>query len=120
MVVNYHDRGRKYAEDTIFKQSDWGVDAAEAMSYEYRELKTNYGCEMGDLMDQTPKGAMAKVMLEEKVKHPPDKIESGTVNANVLALCICVLNSSFFSSRFNYITVLQDLVRWTRYFDGRW
>ncbi|KAF8928406.1 hypothetical protein EDD21DRAFT_188595 [Dissophora ornata] len=66
MVVNYHDRGKKYAEDTIFKQSDWGVDAAELMSYEYRELKTTYGCALGDLMDKTPKGAMAKVMLEEK------------------------------------------------------
>ncbi|KAG0360139.1 hypothetical protein BGZ54_009685 [Gamsiella multidivaricata] len=60
MVVKYHDRGKKYAEETIFKQSDWGVDAAEAMSYEYRELKTTYGCELGYLMDRTPKEAMAK------------------------------------------------------------
>ncbi|KAG0316214.1 hypothetical protein BGZ99_007013 [Dissophora globulifera] len=66
MVVKYHAKGKKYAEETIFKQSDWGEDAAETMSYEYRELKTTYGCELGDLMDRTPKGSMVKVMLEEK------------------------------------------------------
>ncbi|KAF9967397.1 hypothetical protein BGZ70_009720 [Mortierella alpina] len=66
MVVRGHDKGRKYAEDQIFKQSDWGEDAAEVMSYQYRELKTPYSCELGYLMDKTPKGFMAKVMLEEK------------------------------------------------------
>ncbi|KAG0197546.1 citrate synthase, partial [Mortierella sp. GBA30] len=66
MVVKFHDRGKKYAEEQIFKQSDWGEDAAEVMSYEYRQCKTPYGCELGYLMDRTPKGCMAKVMLEEK------------------------------------------------------
>ncbi|KAF9104597.1 hypothetical protein BGX27_010018 [Mortierella sp. AM989] len=67
MVVKYHDRGRKYAEETLFKHSDWGADAAEMMSHEYRGLKTTYGCDMGCLMDATPKGSMTKVMLEEKI-----------------------------------------------------
>ncbi|KAF9584851.1 hypothetical protein BGW38_004941 [Lunasporangiospora selenospora] len=66
MVVKYHDRGKKYAEEQIFKISDWGTDAAEAMSYEYRQLKTIYGCELGYLFDKTSKESMAKVMLEEK------------------------------------------------------
>ncbi|KAF9169490.1 hypothetical protein BGX20_010253 [Mortierella sp. AD010] len=66
MVVKYHDKGKKYAEDTLFKLSDWGSDAAELMSYEYRGLKTPYGCDLGSLIDSTPPGAMSKVMLEEK------------------------------------------------------
>ncbi|KAF9096374.1 hypothetical protein BGX23_011448 [Mortierella sp. AD031] len=63
---SYHGMGRKYAEDQIFKHSGWGAEAAELMSYEYRERNTSYGCELGALMDKTPKGTMAKVMLEEK------------------------------------------------------
>jgi len=71
MVVKYHNKGKKYAEDQIFKHSGWGAEAAEIMSREYRELSTTYGCELGELMDMTPKGAMAKVMLEEKVRKAP-------------------------------------------------
>ncbi|KAF9906441.1 hypothetical protein EC991_000688 [Linnemannia zychae] len=66
MVVKFHNKGKKYAEDMIFKHSGWGAEAAELMSYDYRELTTTYGCDLGELMDNTPKGAMAKVMLEEK------------------------------------------------------
>lgn len=67
MVVKHHDKGKKYAEDTIFKQSDWGEDAAEQMGRQYRDLKTTYGYNLGHLMEKTPKGTMSKVMLEEKV-----------------------------------------------------
>ncbi|KAG0231106.1 hypothetical protein BGX31_005635 [Mortierella sp. GBA43] len=66
MVVKHHDKGRKYAEETIFKQSDWGGDAAEQMSQEFCELQTSYGCNLGYLIDRTPRDALAKVMLEEK------------------------------------------------------
>ncbi|KAK3847511.1 MAG: hypothetical protein J3R72DRAFT_431561 [Linnemannia gamsii] len=66
MVVKFHNKGKKYSEDQIFKHSGWGAEAAEVMSYEYREFITAYGCELGELMDNTPKGSMAKVMLEEK------------------------------------------------------
>ncbi|KAG9069945.1 hypothetical protein KI688_009271 [Linnemannia hyalina] len=66
MVVKFHNKGKKYGEDQLFKLSGWGAEAAELMSYEFRELITTYGCELGELMDNTPKGSMAKVMLEEK------------------------------------------------------
>ncbi|KAF9944787.1 hypothetical protein BGZ65_011588, partial [Modicella reniformis] len=65
-LVRYQDKGKKYAEETIFKQSDWGEDAAEQMCREYRGLRTSYGFDMGYLMDRTPKEDTAKVMLEEK------------------------------------------------------
>lgn len=81
MVVKGHDKGKKYAEEQIFKQSDWGEDAAEVMSYQYRELKTPYSCELGYLMDKTPKGFMAKVMLEEKVtEHYHERIDATCVS----------------------------------------
>jgi hypothetical protein len=66
MVVKHHGKGKKFGEEQIFKQSDWGEDLAETMSYAFRELPTAYGCELGYLMDKTPRGNMAKVMLEEK------------------------------------------------------
>ena len=66
MVVKHHGKGKKFGEEQIFKQSDWGEDLAETMSYPFRELPTAYGCELGYLMDKTPRGNMAKVMLEEK------------------------------------------------------
>ncbi|GJJ77195.1 hypothetical protein EMPS_09554 [Entomortierella parvispora] len=66
MVVKHHGKDKKFGEKQIFKQSDWGEDVAESMSYGFRELPTAYGCELGFLMDKTPRGNMAKVMLEEK------------------------------------------------------
>ncbi|KAF9362516.1 hypothetical protein BGX34_005991 [Mortierella sp. NVP85] len=66
MVVKYHDKGKKHAEETIFKQSDWGEDAAELMGRQYRDLRTSYGYDLGYMMDRTPKEATTKVMLEEK------------------------------------------------------
>ena len=71
MVVKHHGKGKKFGEEQIFKQSDWGEDVAESMSYGFRELPTAYGCELGYLIDKTPRGNMAKVMLEEKVTSDP-------------------------------------------------
>ncbi|KAI8348808.1 hypothetical protein B0O80DRAFT_501849 [Mortierella sp. GBAus27b] len=36
------------------------------MSQEFCELQTSYGCNLGYLIDRTPRDALAKVMLEEK------------------------------------------------------
>jgi len=40
MVVKHHGKGKKFGEEQIFKQSDWGEDVAESMSYGFRELPT--------------------------------------------------------------------------------
>jgi hypothetical protein len=69
MVVQHHDKGKKHAEETIFKQSDWGEDAAELMGRQYRDLRTNYGFDLGYVMDRTSKEDTTKVMLEEKVTN---------------------------------------------------
>ncbi|KAF9391885.1 hypothetical protein CPC16_003798 [Podila verticillata] len=55
-----------------FRNSEWGIEAAEAMSKEVRDFKIPGGKDgkvrtLGDLLDRTPKGLISKVMLEEKV-----------------------------------------------------
>ncbi|KAF9414848.1 hypothetical protein BGZ94_000268 [Podila epigama] len=64
---NRTDKGSEY-----FHNAGWGPDATEAMCQEVRHLKMPGGKDgkqitMGDLIDQTPKDLISKVVLEEKV-----------------------------------------------------
>ncbi|KAF9928057.1 hypothetical protein FBU30_002657 [Linnemannia zychae] len=55
-----------------FRSTDWGPEGAEEMCKEVRDFPICGGdgtLTLGDLIDQTPKDQMAKVMLEEKL-HP--------------------------------------------------
>ncbi|KAF9909072.1 hypothetical protein EC991_009133 [Linnemannia zychae] len=55
---------------TNFRTTDWGEGGADSMCKEVRDFPIPGGdntLTLGDLIDQTPKEQMAKVMLEEKV-----------------------------------------------------
>ncbi|KAG0283818.1 hypothetical protein BGZ96_011811 [Linnemannia gamsii] len=58
-------------ENDAFRQSEWGVEGADAMCKEVRDFPVVSGNEknltIGDLIDLTPKHLISKVMLEEKV-----------------------------------------------------
>ncbi|KAF9189334.1 hypothetical protein BGZ50_000858 [Haplosporangium sp. Z 11] len=49
------------------QNSEWGPEAADAMCEQVRDFRFPHGLTMGDLIDQTPKELISKVMLEEKV-----------------------------------------------------
>ncbi|KAG0046656.1 hypothetical protein BGZ83_008197 [Gryganskiella cystojenkinii] len=50
-----------------FRNSEWGPEAAAALSEQIRHVRAPFGLTMGDLLDVTPKGTVTKVMLEEKL-----------------------------------------------------
>ncbi|KAF9315984.1 hypothetical protein BG003_002444 [Podila horticola] len=55
-----------------FRNSEWGLEAADAMCKEVRHFKVPGGKEgtittIGDLIERTPKHLISKVMLEEKI-----------------------------------------------------
>lgn len=71
MVIQFLDKETSKKNDS-FRNSEWGIEAAEAMSKEVRDFKVPGGKDgkvrtLGDLLDRTPKGLISKVMLEEKV-----------------------------------------------------
>lgn len=71
MVVQYLDE-RSFKSNDSFRNSEWGPEAAEAMSKQVRNFKVPGGKDgrvltLGDYIDRTPKELMSKVMLEEKV-----------------------------------------------------
>ncbi|KAG0211732.1 hypothetical protein BGX28_007494 [Mortierella sp. GBA30] len=53
-------------ESDNFRNSEWGPEAAEAMSNQVRHFPISSGT-LGDLIDATPKELTSKVMLEEKL-----------------------------------------------------
>ncbi|KAG0202462.1 hypothetical protein BGX33_009698 [Mortierella sp. NVP41] len=69
-VIEYLD-GESSKENDIFRNSEWGPEAAEVMCEQVRDFPVVSGSEknltIGDLIDWTPKESMTKVMLEEKV-----------------------------------------------------
>ncbi|KAG0350907.1 hypothetical protein BG005_009577, partial [Podila minutissima] len=71
----YSFLNKKSSKDNdSFRNSEWGPEAAEAMCKKVRDLKVPGGKEghvltIGDLIDNTPKERISKVMLEEKVFH---------------------------------------------------
>ncbi|KFH63684.1 hypothetical protein MVEG_10377 [Podila verticillata NRRL 6337] len=59
-------------ENDVFRNSEWGPEAAEAMCKEVRHLRVPGGKDgkdwtIGDIIDLTPKELISKVMLEEKL-----------------------------------------------------
>jgi len=59
-------------ENDVFRNLEWGPEAAEAMCKQVRHLKVPGGKDgndwtIGDIIDQTPKEFISKVMLEEKL-----------------------------------------------------
>jgi len=50
-----------------FRNSEWGPEAASALSEQIRHVRAPFGLTMGELLDVTPKGTVSKVMLEEKL-----------------------------------------------------
>ncbi|KAF9154280.1 hypothetical protein BG015_001393 [Linnemannia schmuckeri] len=62
---------KPYTEHGSFKNSEWGPEAVETMCDKVRSFPIISGSErpwtLGDLIDNTPKELISKVMLEEKV-----------------------------------------------------
>ncbi|KAG0285168.1 hypothetical protein BGZ96_010526 [Linnemannia gamsii] len=58
-------------ENDAFRNSEWGPEAAQAMSEQVRDFPVisgrTEGVTIGDLIDWSPKEMISKVMLEEKV-----------------------------------------------------
>ncbi|CAO3568910.1 unnamed protein product [Mortierella alpina] len=68
-VVLYLDKESSKENDS-FRNSEWGAEAAEAMCGDVRDFPIPGGdgtLTLGDLIDNTPKAQISKVMLEEKV-----------------------------------------------------
>ncbi|KAF9116084.1 hypothetical protein BGW39_002834, partial [Mortierella sp. 14UC] len=54
-------------ESDTFRASDWGPESAHALCKEIREYKIPIGGTLGDLIDNSPKEYVTKVLLEEKL-----------------------------------------------------
>ncbi|KAG0369291.1 hypothetical protein BGZ54_010387 [Gamsiella multidivaricata] len=57
----------RQAEDEKFRNSEWGPDSNDAMIREARDFLLPIGGTIGDLIDATPKEAISRVLLEDKV-----------------------------------------------------
>lgn len=70
MVILYLDALSRQEHDP-FRNSEWGPEAAIAMCDKVRHFPIITGSErpwtLGDLIDNTPKELISKVLLEEKV-----------------------------------------------------
>lgn len=71
MVLEFLNKSSSKENDS-FRNSEWGPEAAEAMCKKVRDLKVPGGKDghiltIGELIDNTPKERISKVMLEEKV-----------------------------------------------------
>ncbi|KAG0342742.1 hypothetical protein BG000_001602 [Podila horticola] len=71
MVIQFLTKETAKSNDS-FRNSEWGIEAAEAMCKEVRDFKVPGGRDgkqltLGDYIDRTPKELIGKVMLEEKV-----------------------------------------------------
>lgn len=71
MVIQFLTKETAKSNDS-FRNSEWGIEAAEAMCNEVRDFKVPGGRDgkqltLGDYIDRTPKELIGKVMLEEKV-----------------------------------------------------
>ncbi|KAG0035134.1 hypothetical protein BGZ82_005388 [Podila clonocystis] len=71
MVIQFLDKESEKKDDH-YRNSEWGSEAAEAMSREVRDCRIPGGKggktrTFGDLLDRTPKNMMSRIMFEEKV-----------------------------------------------------
>lgn len=55
------------AEDELLRNSEWGPESNEAMIKEVRDFQVPIGGTLGDLIDATPKDAISRVFLEDKI-----------------------------------------------------
>ncbi|KAF9300752.1 hypothetical protein BGZ74_007535 [Mortierella antarctica] len=84
----------------FFRNSNWGPKAVEAMCDEVRDFTVPGGKDgkvltMGDLIDRTPKDAISKVMLEEKLNPSGGAGALSAVHdAVALANWLCSLQST--------------------------
>lgn len=51
----------------LVNSSDWGPDRVDEMIEACRDFVCPYGGTLGDIFDQTPRGRISQVLLEEKV-----------------------------------------------------
>ncbi|KAG0072718.1 hypothetical protein BGZ90_011831 [Linnemannia elongata] len=54
-------------ENDTFRATEWGPESAHVLCKEIRDYKIPIGGTIGDLIDNTPKDYISKVMLEEKL-----------------------------------------------------
>ncbi|KAF9585756.1 hypothetical protein BGW38_000880 [Lunasporangiospora selenospora] len=66
MVMEHLEEGANQSRDGS-QNLEWGAGAAETMCDRIRDYPFTEGISVGDLIDQTPKGQISKVMLEEKL-----------------------------------------------------
>ncbi|KAF9095610.1 hypothetical protein BGX23_000219 [Mortierella sp. AD031] len=55
------------AKEQRFRNSEWGPEASEGLIEIVREFPITFGGKLGDIIEATPKDAISKVMLEEKL-----------------------------------------------------
>lgn len=67
ITQDVRSQSRSNGEKRTFKYSDWGPDAALEMCNRVRDYASPIGGTMGDIYDKTPKDAISKIMLEDKV-----------------------------------------------------
>ncbi|KAF9970962.1 hypothetical protein BGZ73_006176 [Actinomortierella ambigua] len=65
--VTDHVQAGSGSNCTVFRNSEWGSESAQSMCNEVRDFKAPFGGTMADYIDATPKEAISKVMLEEKL-----------------------------------------------------
>jgi hypothetical protein len=67
MVLQHLDEESSKESDT-FRNTEWGPEAADAMCKQIRDFPVpRNNMTLGDLIDNTPKDLISKVMLEEKL-----------------------------------------------------
>lgn len=59
---------RNSGEQRNFRYSEWGQEAAQALCKQVAHLPSPYGGTLGDIIEETDKDQITKVMLEEKVR----------------------------------------------------
>lgn len=74
MVMNFLDKESAKREDS-FLNSEWGLEAAEALAREVRAFnvpgtKNGQLLTLGEYVDKTPSHLLSKMMLEEIVFQP--------------------------------------------------
>lgn len=60
----------------LVNSSDWGPDRVDEMIEACRDFVCPYGGTLGDIFDQTPRGRISQVLLEEKVYLGHESMEN--------------------------------------------
>ncbi|KAF9088011.1 hypothetical protein BGX23_007694 [Mortierella sp. AD031] len=110
-MVTQDVRKNGTAVERNFGFSEWDPNAAKDMCDKVRHLNCPYGGTLGDILDETPKEVISKVMLEDKMlpfagQGATNAIQSAVLLANLL---------------FDIHSVSEDEITrvFKEYFDGR-